>query len=63
MARRPLTIEEMSALPIGPEFGSELRVIDGAEMLVPIARPVQPVYFGPDERCGYSDVLPAGSFR
>ena len=52
---KPRTAEEIAALPIGPTFGTEIRVFDGKKVMVPVARPVKAIWFEEDEAQAYFD--------
>lgn len=49
IAPRPKTVAEILALPEGPSFGAEDRVIDGRTVRVPIMRPIAVVPWGSDD--------------
>lgn len=51
---RPRTTEEFMALPIGPEFGIDHRMIDGVLRRCPVMMPIVAVYHGPEDivSCG-----------
>lgn len=52
---RPTTVDEIKALPIGPEFGQELKIVDGRQLKVPFPRPTQATWFADGDLRGYSD--------
>ena len=52
---RPRTAEEILALPIGPAFGTEERLIDGVLRRCPVMVPVVAVYHGPTDIISCSD--------
>ena len=61
-----MTVQEMQALPIGPEFGMRTEIIDGRKMNIPVAPDVVASFVGEDEPMGYSDetgVWAVGQYR
>ncbi|WP_136617091.1 MULTISPECIES: hypothetical protein [Mesorhizobium] len=52
---KPTTVDELKALPIGPEFGTTQKVIDGKTYTVPVPRPTQATWFADDDLKGYAD--------
>ena len=55
MTAKPRTVDEIKALPVGPEFGMMDKVIDGKNYRVPFPRPTQATWFADDELMGYTD--------
>lgn len=55
MNKRPRTPEDMAALPIGPEFGQDERVIDGRTVRVPVMRALAASWANEDAPVGYRD--------
>lgn len=52
---KPRTAEEIAALPIGPAFGVEERVIDGRTVRVPVFHGSVCVYHDEKDPIGYCD--------